>query len=312
MAEEIEVEEEQGQDDAEFDAAFADKAAQVEKAEEAASTPGEGGGESSSEDDKVFDESFTDAAGTTAAESVDAKKDEIADRLAQLEEDNKRLRQSEKSQKGRVSALTKKLVEQRAAQGPLKVEPDKVEGSDGDWEEFKREFPEMAEIVDKRLSQVDNRLNRVSEVVDQVATTQETIVQKEVGTYRAEQFETLGEKHPDFNAIKESPVFAEWRAKAPEEVQTKIRSQHAEDAIAVLDTFKAETGWGAKDQHQGKSEVELLNERRAQALKQSAGISTKKVGHSTKQDTGLADEDDFDAAFNESALKKESERSARY
>lgn len=308
--------EQQDQDTAEFDAAFdaSAKAIDAGKAEESEEAPGAGGAEDEAGEAGDFEESFRDAAAGAAASKGDAKDVDLAAKLAALEAETERLRQSERSQRGRVSALTKKLVEQQAA---LKEPPkeDKAEGEAGksegegdDWEEFAREFPEMAAVVEKRLARVDRKVESVQDRVERVATTADTLAEKELIAYKETQFEILAEKHPDFDEIKASPEWERFKAGADEETLSKIKSKHAEDAIEVLDTFKASTGWGNPPVKTGrtKSEIELINERRAAALKQSTGITSKKVGHSTRQDT--ATDDDFDAAFAERASKKERER----
>jgi len=299
-------------DDAEFDAAFAESAKISE--EEAGQDPGEVGAQEAGEDDgQAFQESFTDAAVNSAASKGETGDVDLSKRLEEIQADNERLKQSERSQRGRVKALTKKLEEQRAASVPLADQQGSgdTEGTnDDDWEEFKREFPEMAAIVDGRLKKVAQKVDSVNDKVKRVSETQDTMVEAEIIAYKETQFEALKRKHSDFEEIKVSKEFADFKANATPEMQAKIKSKHAEDAIAVLDSFKESTGWKGTRQKPGKSEVELLNERRAAALKQSTGISSKQVGHSTRQDTGS--DDDFDEAFKEGASKKEKERSLRY
>jgi len=123
----------------------------------------------------------------------------------------------------------------------------------------------------------------------------DTIVEKEILAYREAQLDVLSTKHPDFNEIKGSQEFEQFKATANVDVQAKIKSRHADDAIAVLDAFKAQTGWKTKTETKGKSDVEKINERRAANLKQSVGLPSKNVGHSAKVDAGS--EEDFDKAF---------------
>jgi len=296
-----------GEQDDNFEAAF-DESAKVSE-DENREAPGKGGAIDAEQEEEDFGESFSDAA--TAASKSEPEEIDLAQKFADLEAETERLRQSERSQRGRVSALTKKLVEQRAAEKPPTVDKTSAgtADKDDDWEEFQREFPEMAAIVDKRMANVTRRVDSVNERMERVSTTQETLVEKEINAYRETQFDILAERHPDFKEIATSKDFAEFRANAPGDIQQRINSDHAEDAIAVLDAFKEMTGWGrtARKTH-GKSEIEQLNEKRAAALKRSAGVSVKRVGHSARQNTAT-DDDDFDAAFAESASKKEKERS---
>ncbi len=292
MSDEKSTEVMEEQEYAEFDAAFEEAASQVEDA------PGEVGGD----EPEDLEQDAADAA--SAEESLEGEED-LAGKLAALEEEAERLRQSERSQRGRVSALTKKLLEQRAAHVPPAARQDDVDAAHGeDWDEFKEDFPEMAAIIERNQARLDSRMNEVNSLIEQLQATQDALIEKEAAVYRTTQLEILGERHPDFEEIKASKEFAEFKASAPANVQAMIASTHAEDAIIVLDAFKQSTGWkpgGEKDT--GKSEVERINERRAAALKRSAGISSKKVGRAVRQD--MESDDDFDSAFAAAAREKE-------
>lgn len=292
----------------EFDAAFAEYAGQADDAEDLDDVSGEGEtDDKDNNEDNDFDTSFASAADEPAASDDEQEKD-IAAELEATKAEIERLKQSDRSQRGRVSALTKKLVEQKAAASkPPKAGQDIAKDSDtdagdgDDWEDFQREFPEMAAIVDKRLSKVSDR-------VEKVATTQDEFVNERILAYKLEQMDVLKDAHSDAEEIKVSPDFFKWRQSAPDEIKAKIKSHNAEDAADVLTAFKNETGWkGAVAKPAGKSEVELINERRNKALKASAGISSKKVGHSSRQDTESSD--DFDSAFKDGSRQKEKQRS---
>lgn len=298
MSDEKSTEVMEEQEYAEFDAAFEEAASQVEDA------PGEVGGD----EPEDLEQDAADAA--SAEESLEGEED-LAGKLAALEEEAERLRQSERSQRGRVSALTKKLLEQRAAHVPPAARQDDVDAAHGeDWDEFKEDFPEMAAIIERNQARLDSRMNEVNSLIEQLQATQDALIEKEAAVYRTTQLEILGERHPDFEEIKASKEFAEFKASAPANVQAMIASTHAEDAIIVLDAFKQSTGWkpgGEKDT--GKSEVERINERRAENLKKSAGISSKKVGRAVRQD--MESDDDFDSAFAAAAREKEKRRANR-
>lgn len=298
MSDEKSTEVMEEQEYAEFDAAFEEAASQVEDA------PGEVGGD----EPEDLEQDAADAA--SAEESLEGEED-LAGKLAALEEEAERLRQSERSQRGRVSALTKKLLEQRAAHVPPAARQDDVDAAHGeDWDEFKEDFPEMAAIIERNQARLDSRMNELNSLIEQLQATQDALIEKEAAVYRTTQLEILGERHPDFEEIKASKEFAEFKASAPANVQAMIASTHAEDAIIVLDAFKQSTGWkpgGEKDT--GKSEVERINERRAENLKKSAGISSKKVGRAVRQD--MESDDDFDSAFAAAAREKEKRRANR-
>ncbi len=312
MEEEGAVNEDTSNDD--FDAAFAEAASESPNAEQDINTD-EGPGEVGTDNgDGDFDQSFTDAAVNAAASRGDVADVDLAAKLAEMEKETERLKQSERSQRGRVAALSKKLVELDRAKKELPAEAtvtdDEQQGNSKNWEDFKAEFPEMAAIVDERLAPVDNRINSVAKTIEAVTATQDTIIEKEILAYKEAQFDILAEKHADFDQIKSSKEFADFRATADADIQAKIKSKHADDAIEVLDAFKAQTGWKAQVKDTGKSEVEKINERRAAALKKSVGVSSKNVGHSAKVDAGS--EDDFDNAFAARAAKIENKRSIHY
>jgi len=310
MPDEFEVEVE---DTEEFDAAFQERSNQSDRAIPD-QTPGEVGEDDVSEEEESFEDAFNEAAADPAA--IEEPEIDISAELEKTKAELEKLKQSDRSQRGRVSALTKKLVELKAANEPPDTQDEKAgdaksdEDEDDDWEEFNREFPEMAAIVDKRLNSVRKKVDKVSGQVERVATTQDTLVEDKILTYKAEQFDDLKDIHKDVDEIKVSAEFAQWRVNAPAEIQAKIKSHHAEDAAHVLDTFKEQTGWGKTPlADKGKSEVELINQRRKKAVQNSAGISSKTVGRTAKRDT---ESDDFDDAFEAAARKKEKQRSRMY
>jgi hypothetical protein len=266
----------------EFDAAF------IEAASDAPNTD-QGPGEVE-QDGEAFDEAFSEAAGEPAANQEED--DSVEAKLAKLESENERIKQSERSQRGRLSALSRKLVDLQKVEI---VKPEPVQGESENWKEFKEDFPEMAATVEARLNQADDKINQMMKTVEAVTATQETIVEKEVLAYKETQYDILATRHPDFDQIKGSQEFEAFKASANVDIQAKIKSRHADDAIDVLDAFKAQTGWKTKTESRGKSDVEKINERRTANLKNSVGVSSKNVGHSAKVDAGS--EDDFDAAF---------------
>lgn len=299
----------------EFDAAFAESVEKSAYADQVnpddtqdQETEGAADG---GEDEGTFDDAFDNAAGDEPAAKEKVQEEEepeedLKAELARTKAEVERLRQSDRSQRGRVSALSKKLAEQKKAaeQPPQDQEQGQKETDDevGEWEEFQREFPEMAAIVDKRLAPVTQQ-------VQQVAATQDIIVEDQVSAHQAEidkQYANLKELHSDVDEIKTSQEFATWRREAPEDVQAMIRSQESGDAAKVLDQFKEDTGWGKKvaddPPKEEKSEVQLINERREKALKKSAGISSKAVGRAPGGG-------DFDSAFEAAARNKEKQRS---
>lgn len=313
-----EVEQEElEQDFSEFDAAFEEKAGATEEAAgdgagEGASTTGDSGDEAKRDNDQDYDTSFDSASGDEPA--ADPKEKENPDLAAELEatkQELERTKQSDRSQRGRVSALSKKLAEQKAATTtePPKTERDITAGDDGadagdedDWEEFERDFPEIASVVNQRISKVEQQQDQTAARVEAVSSTTETMVESELENYAAEQFNSVQDAHGDVEQIIQDPDFIQWRDAAPADIQEKRSSVHAEDAIAILDAYKAHKEATVKPQ---KTEVEMINERRQQQLQQSAGISLKKIGQAPATAESMQA---FDDAFDEGVRAKEKQR----
>ena len=272
---------------------------------------GESGAES-----REFGAAFADAAVTAAAtRGEEAQEESLIEKVKRLEADNEKLKQSERSQRGRVSALTKKLLDQKAAtqppegkQGQAGVEDD---GHGEDEDEFDREFPEIAEVLNKRVGRVLKKLEAVESKVNAVKTTTDILTDKEIEAHKNAQYNALASEfgHADYEDVLASQEWQQWKAAAPSDVLQKIKSQDAEDAAEVLDAFKTQVGWKTAQRssrrQDDKSEVERINERRAQTLSRSAGIPARKVGHRPK---GEDDDGDFDAAFSARAGQIERDR----
>lgn len=297
---------------ADFSAAF-DEVAKKAENREAADHGAQGdqslgrGADSEADFGKAFDDAAVSAAATRGEE---AQEESLIEKVKKLEADNAKLQQSERSQRGRVSALTKKLMEQKAAIKPPETQQQDMGKDDGD-DEFDREFPEMAEILNRRIGKVLKKLENVESQVETVRSTTDILTEKEIIAHKEQQYNALASDfgHSDYQDVLASREWQQWRAAAGDDIQQKIKSHDAEDAAAVLDRFKADVGWKSTARRSGedsrKSEVELIKERREQALKRSAGIPTRKIGHRPK---GEDDEGDFDSAFSARAGQIERSR----
>lgn len=303
----------------EFDAAFDEIISQREGSSDEEEDPGEVGddpGFAEDAEESNVDSPDTSEGDASKASSTVEKEDEtnLADELEKIKQENERLKQKERSQRGRVGALTKKLADQQAAvnqpqkdQQGNSVEQQTGEDESDDWDEFERDFPEMAAIVNQRLSKVEQQSNTVQQQVQRVADTTETMASSEIEDFRSEQYGIVLDAHPDIHDIQKDPVFQHWRDNAPAEIQAKRGSLYAEDAISIIDAFKDATGKKIEPEPEAKSDVEKIVERRQKNLSQSAGISSRKVGQSVSDNT-----DNFDLGFEEAVKKKEKQRAVRY
>lgn len=284
----------------EFDAAFEENANKHDDSgvEE---IPGEVGEEEPEVEEKAADD--TDAQEASGSEEAAEEDDELKKAQQEIE----RLKHKDSSQRGRLSALTKQLNELRAAQQqPPEEEASVNADEDSDWEEFQQDFPEIAEVVNKRLSKFDEKINHVKEGVKKVTDTQSTMVEGEITEYRETQMERVRDAHPDIDLVTVDPAFIVWRNNAPADIQEKRNSLHAEDAIAIIDAFKESQQLAPQKAEPEKSEIEKLKEKRRKNLEQSAGIGSKKIGKA------VVENDDFDSAFAATAKQKEKQKLRRY
>jgi hypothetical protein len=196
-----------------------------------------------------------------------------------------------KSQIGRVSALTRKLNELSQAKSQVSNQPDAAPlPGDPDWEQFKADFPEMSNAVEKRLASIEKSL---TERVGQVA---QPIHQMQREQFLRSQFAALEAAHPDYQSVAGSNEFRSWLATQPPQVQQMIGSEDAAEASWLLSTYKSL----AVKTPQGPSDVVALREKRKAQLQQSAGVPAK---GSSNQSIGGAP-DDYEAAFQFFANRK--------
>lgn len=287
----------QEEDNSEFESAFAEFA-------EGNDGEGEGGGAGASgaSGSNGHDATGDDQGGSNAS----AAKDEEDDR-------DKRIRDLEHdldSQRGRVSGLTKALNNTRqelmtTATTGQKNGPESGDGDDdgdGGWADLKREFPELAGAIDRKISKLGARVASTEAVV--TATVEPLMVKGQLD-YVNDQFKKLGESHDDWRDVVKSPEYKAWLPTQSEDVQKLVKSQKASDAIFLINGFKAATG-KINRQAGGKTDVEKIQEKRRAQLANSAGIQSRKVGRGT----GTVDPDDFESAFTAFAKKKDTQRAA--
>lgn len=286
----------------------------------------------SHDDDSGFDEAFAEFAGEgdEAAEEDDQVEDDSTDHQQAAEKPSKEERQektgkSEKvedkdrriaelehqvrSQNGRVASLNQTLTKTRSALTALKTPPQdaaKEEGDKSKWEQLKEEFPELAEAVDNRLASVNDTVRRATDAITQVSESVNPILERELGEALTEQYKALESKHDDWEDIvfgDGKDTYQAWLKDQPAPVQGLVRSQDARDAIFLLDAYKSSPVYRGGNGE--SSRVRGIKEKRKEQLRNSAGVVSRRVGHTPE--AGL--EDDFEAAFDFYSRQKEKKRS---
>jgi hypothetical protein len=108
-------------------------------------------------------------------------------------------------------------------------------------EEFKKEFPDVFEVVETVAHMQSSEKAKVLE--EQLSTLQA----REQDALQREALTRLQQKHPDFQDIKNSDMFQQWAKEQPESIQSWIFSNanDADLASRALDLFKRDIGLDA-------------------------------------------------------------------
>lgn len=290
---EIEIQEE---DNSEFESAFAEFAQGNDDA-------GEDGGGQGGQAPLADRGASGDDQGGADADAAKKEEDDRDKRIRELEHDLD-------SQRGRVSGLTKALDKTRqelisvtkpSGNGPEPGDTD--DDGEGGWEELKKEFPELAGAIDRKISKIGARLANTEAVV---TATVEPLMIKDHQEYIKDQFKKLGEVHSDWADIVKSREYQEWLPTQSEDVRKLVKSQKASDAIFLINGFKAATGKisngnGGKDE---MTEVEKIQAKRRAQLATGAGVQSRKVGRGTAS----VDHGDYESSFDYFAKKKDKQR----
>jgi len=180
--------------------------------------------------------------------------------VAEMEETKGRLKQTE----SRIGAITNELYAAKKAAAEMAAAPSKAQmeeaaRSDEDWEQLKSEFPEWASATDKRM---DAKMNaKIAKLREEFAgntpnsaAIQEKIVQLEAVMKDATPVEIqkgiVSFFHPDWLQTIATPEYNAWLMSQPAEIQAKIKSDKAVDAVSVLDAYK-----GSKDEKRTAAEI---------------------------------------------------------
>lgn len=274
----------QGNEDADFDAAF-DEFSSTDDTDVS-----EDEGDELSEDDNGADDG-------EKGQVDDQGEQEPIDYKREYEELNHRL----KSDLGRQSAYQRRIAEQEREiqtlkQGQSKTQeqeagdnPENSGMSDAQWETLKEEFPEIAQGIEAKFNAFDQQLNQRLQQVDQ---TLAPIRERESQQALEREYQTLSERHPDYQNVAASTEFNQWLEKQPQPVRQLIESENAADAAYLLDGFKREQG--SSNQPQQPAQKPSPNK----ALERARSVPRR----GTPKQSTIA-EDDYDAAFDHYAGK---------
>lgn len=212
-------------------AAGAEPAAREEPAEQA-------GSQAPSE------EAASGTSGTAQTDPWEGLTPEQRERISKLE-------QSERSNRGRVGALTKQLNERlNGTHQPPKqaAEEQPSERNDEGGESDKGEASDIEARLKAVRDEYGDIVGPVADVIDElrseVAGLKASATRHQVDTDAAaltEAYATLESNHPDYRDIPAKPEFAEWYGKQPKGVQALFNSYDPQEVSLALTFFKTET-----------------------------------------------------------------------
>lgn len=205
--------------------------------------------------------------------------DEVKEHFRSMKADKERYEHMAKSQRGRVGALSKKYQQAKAALEQLEQSQTTF---DGELDNLRADYPEVADVLSRILAGQNQRLNDISAPIAQM-------VDANVQDFEQQQLDSsislVTQAVPDADNILRDPMFHRWVDTQPNGVKAMFSSDDPQDAIYLLNEYKRATS----------SITEQRNKRSQQlsAMSLPTGRSAPKGG----------DEIDEDALFDQLAAQ---------
>jgi hypothetical protein len=152
-----------------------------------------------------------------------------------------------KTTEGRVGAIQSHLAKSAAVdtrkagdKAPTQAQIDAAKKSDETWKSLKEDFPEWASAMEDKIAaqsaDYENKFLSKSEAQAAILTSQKQIQQQ-----IAEQIEKriVAARHPNYEQTLRTKEFWSWFKTQPEQMKHKAASTKADDAIEILDAYKA-------------------------------------------------------------------------
>ena len=236
--------------------------------------------------------------------------EQLRQRLTESEADRVRLQASERSQRGRVGALTRKLNTIQAKGTAPEAAPEKKpkEGEAGDeggnaddrTSRLKHVADEYSDVVGPLVEEITDLRAKIDKI-DSAATTREEVDADSAEL--AEAYGKLEKVHPDFRQYDDSNAqFTEWLGKQTAKTQALANSYDPEEVSLVLSLFKAERSAATETPsgdggEQGQEDGTATDDRRKRQLEGSKQVP----GSGQAAAAGVPN--DFSSAFKARAKK---------
>jgi hypothetical protein len=186
-------------------------------------------------DDEIIEEEGQEeqAEPSKSEEDLKAEIASLKDRIASFQTLEERLKQTER----RIGGITNELS--AAKKGPTQEEIEAAAKDESEWNLFKEEWPEHAarfEALESRLAKKFAAPDEVNKIREQLETDFNQRLTKSQIDFEAR---LVSIKHRGWQDMVKTPEFTEWAKTAPADLQEKMQSPKAEDAIDVFDAYKA-------------------------------------------------------------------------
>lgn len=180
---------------------------------------------------------------------------------------------------GGLSSENKRINEQLAAakaaaaavkEAPSQAQVATAKASTEKWDQLKTDFPEWADALEERLGaqatqpDLDGLRNQIrEELTPQLASDISTRLKAEIAAETEGRLVNIA--HRGWKDTVKTPDFVTWYEQQPADVKALGASSTAEDAITLLDSFKAATA--------GKPNAATIKAQRQQRMQEAASVA---------------------------------------
>lgn len=211
----------------------------------------------------------------------------------------RKLEQSERSQRGRVGALTNKLNRYTAAgsqpQQQVQAPQNQSEAAAPSMEELMAEVSKAAEEYPDAVGPLKAVVEQIGQQVRSLSEQVSPMTEREQQETLNAAYDTLAQDHPDFATISQNPQFLQWFNEQPDGIKAMAGSMDPKEVSLALTVFKAEAGIAMPvSQEPARNDAEA---RRGRQLDGARDISSRGAPVSS------GTPNDFDAAFDSRAKR---------
>lgn len=183
------------------------------------------------------------------------------------------------------------------------------------WQQFEKDYPEVARAMDARLeARLDARLNAALRDRDQRLDSMDArlapVAERAERDATATELEVLSGVHEDWRGVVEDQAYWNWLAAQSAATQQLANSPYGSDVASAITLYKAAhpelAAAPAPADQQPESEVQRLQREREERLKGATTVQTRPRGGTRPTDSA-----DFSGAFNAYAAAEERQMNAR-